>query len=200
MGQPLLVYLHGFNSSPGSQKARLLARYLIQQDYECELRVPALPFSPADAAACIDAQIVREQGGRPVALMGSSLGGYYAAWASQRYGLPAVLINPAVYPYRLLRAYLGPQENPYTGERYLLEAQHMHLLEALDVGPLRRPERLMALLQTGDETLDYREAVARFPRSPLWIQAGGSHAFENFTAVLPAALNFLGLKRLSTAR
>lgn len=197
MALPLLVYLHGFNSSPGSQKARLLAQYLTRKGYVCELRVPALPFSPEDAAACVEAEIAFERDRRPIALMGSSLGGYYATWASQRFGLPAVLINPAVYPYRLLRDYLGPQENPYTGERYLLEMQHVAALEALDVGTLHRPGQVMVLLQTGDETLNYHDAVVRFPRSPLWVQSGGSHAFEDFTAILPAALSFLGLTRRS---
>lgn len=195
MALPLLVYLHGFNSSPGSQKARVLAQYLLERRYACELRVPALPFSPEDAGVCIEEAIASEQHRRRVVVMGSSLGGYYATWASQRFGLPAVLINPAVYPYRLLRDYLGAQENPYTGERYWLEMRHMEALEAMEPGTLSRPEHLMVLLQTGDETLDYRDAVTRFPRSPQWIQSGGSHAFDDFIVVLPAALGFLGLRR-----
>lgn len=194
MFPPLLVYLHGFNSSPGSHKARLLTEHLAAQEYDCELLVPELPFSPVRAAARIDGLIASRKG-RRVVLMGSSLGGYYAVWAAQRFALPAVLVNPAVYPYRLLRDYLGPQENPYTGERYVLEMSHMDMLEALEVGPLERPERVFVLLQTGDETLNYREALSRFEGSPQWVQPGGSHAFDNFVSTLPAALSFLGVRR-----
>ncbi|WP_074454319.1 YqiA/YcfP family alpha/beta fold hydrolase [Marinobacter sp. X15-166B] len=188
--RPGLVYLHGFNSSPKSQKVSELRALLPRLCPEIELLVPELGFDPARAYQRARRALASLQG-RPAGVIGSSLGGYYAAALSEETGVNAALINPAVYPYRLLQDYLGPQHNPYTDERYELTRDHMAALLALDPGKLRYPERLLVLLQSGDETLDYREALARFPDSPTWLQAGGDHRFQQFDRVVPAILAFL---------
>lgn len=187
-----IVYLHGFNSSPRSQKAMELRELLSTLNPSIELIVPELGFAP-DEAYRRAREAVHSVAGRRVGLVGSSLGGYYAAALSQNEGLPAALINPAVYPYRLLHDYLGPQHNPYTGERYELTEAHMATLESLDPGDIHHPERLFLLLQTGDETLNYRQALERFPNSPAWIQPDGDHRFQHFDRVVPAILSFLGM-------
>ncbi|MFE8072878.1 YqiA/YcfP family alpha/beta fold hydrolase [Marinobacteraceae bacterium S3BR75-40.1] len=188
----LLLYLHGFNSSPLSVKAGRLEAFLAASDYDLELQVPQLHYDPDRAIEQADSVIAAARAvERPVALMGSSLGGYYAAWLSTRWQVPAVLVNPAVYPYRLLADYVGPQENPYTGERYTLTHGHRHQLQALDAGDHFRPEQLFLLLETADETLDYREALLRYPGARTWVRPGGSHAFDGFERCLPAALAFL---------
>ena len=159
---------------------------------EVELVVPELGFDPA--LALERARLALEGiAGRPAGIIGSSLGGFYAAALSQASGVRAALINPAVYPYRLLADYLGPQHNPYTGEDYLLTESHMAVLESMDAGQVAHPERLFLLLQTGDETLDYREALVRYPDSPAWIQPGGDHRFQHFEQVVPAILSFFGI-------
>lgn len=191
--RPAILYLHGFNSSPASEKARELGVLLPRRVPGLELLVPDLGFDPARAMARAGA-LLAEHGSRVQGIIGSSLGGFYAAALSRRTGLPAVLINPAVYPYRLLADYLGPQTNPYTGEQYVLGADHMAVLTALDPGEPEYPERLLLLLQGGDETLDYREALQRFPRSPAWIQPAGDHRFQNLDRVVPAILGFFHLQ------
>lgn len=190
---PLLLYLHGFNSSPASQKARELGDYLLQVGAQCEYRIPSLSVYPQQAMDSV-VRLVREAGRRPVALVGSSLGGYYAAWLSAQLDCPAALINPAAYPYQLLRDYLGWQENPYTGERYWLGESEMDALRALEVTEHPSPRQLLVLLQAADETLDYREAHQRFADSPQWIIPGGNHRFRDFPRFLPAILGFLGIK------
>ena len=189
--RPVLLYLHGFNSSPKSQKANELRDWLAQGNWALDLQVPQLGFDPEQALA-VATRVIEEAGPRIRGIVGSSLGGYYAAVLSQRFGLPAALVNPAVYPYRLLQDYLGPQHNPYSGEHYTLTEAHVAALAAMDPGEPDDPQRLFMLLQTGDETLDYRQALARFPASPAWIQAGGDHRFQRFEVVLPAIMAFLG--------
>ena len=185
-----VLYLHGFNSSPLSQKATEVRHFLERHHPQVELVVPDLGNDPAEA---LERALV-EATGCGTALMGiigSSMGGFFAAILSQRLGLPAVLINPAVYPHRLLKHYLGPQVNPYTGERYELLQEHVAVLEAMDPQSLQAPERIFVLVQTGDETLDYRQAVERFAGCRFWIQPGGDHSFQAFSQRLPAIFAFL---------
>src|SRR5690606_28524994 len=102
---------------------------------------------------------------RVLGVIGSSLGGYYATWLADQYGFPAALVNPAVRPYDLLADYLGENRNLYTDERYELTTEHMQELLALDVPRPRRPEQFFLMVQTGDQTLDYRQAATKFSTS-----------------------------------
>ncbi|KAA0876512.1 YqiA/YcfP family alpha/beta fold hydrolase [Nitrincola tapanii] len=188
---PLLIYIHGFNSSPESWKAQVLHSALqAHPDADFELWVPRLSHWPAEAMAQLQAGI-QAAGARPITLIGSSLGGYYALYlAEQSPQLRAVLVNPAIYPYRLLADWLGQNENLYTHEAYELTPEHLQQLLDLRVGGVTHPERYLLLVQTGDLTLDYREALAFLPDSPQFVQVGGSHGFEEFATLIPAILDF----------
>jgi predicted esterase YcpF (UPF0227 family) len=106
-----------------------------------------------------------------VTLVGSSLGGFYATWLAEKHGLKAVLINPAVHPHRDLRVFLGVQQNLHTGEKYELTESHLAQWEQLFV-PAITPTRYLLLVETGDELLDYREAVGNTPgRGGWWCRA-----------------------------
>ncbi|MFW5823476.1 MAG: YqiA/YcfP family alpha/beta fold hydrolase [Marinobacter sp.] len=187
---PVLVYLHGFNSSPQSQKAAQLRALLPELAPEVELVVPELGFDP-DRALQRATQAVTSAGNRPVGVLGSSMGGFYASVLSARLGVRAALVNPAAWPGRLLEDYLGPQHNPYTGEDYELTREHIAALEAMDPAGLALPKNLFLLVQTADETLDYREILAKHPGAMTWLQPGGDHRFQEFERVVPAILAFL---------
>ncbi len=188
-----LIYLHGFNSSPESHKAQFLKAFLDNSSYSCRYLIPRLPFSPERVESSVSSLIEGRLAIGPVALIGSSLGGYYAIYFAEKYGLKAALINPAVKPFELLTDYLGVNQNLYSGESYTLTAQHMDELLALDVDRLSRPKNVFLLTQTADQTLNYREALLKLKCSPAWIQSGGSHEYSNFEAVIPAMLSFLDI-------
>lgn len=187
---PSILYIHGFNSSPASLKARQLTRVMRNLGLEEQLRVPALHHHPRQAVVQLEAAIVGL--GRPL-LVGSSLGGYYATFLAERHGLKALLINPAVAPHRLLLGdYLGPQTNFHTGEVWQLTEAHVAALAELEVPPPRDAGRYRVWLQSGDETLDYRRAEAYYQACSLDIQAGGDHSYQGFAGRIPELLAFAG--------
>ncbi|MDG5501349.1 YqiA/YcfP family alpha/beta fold hydrolase [Marinobacter sp. BGYM27] len=190
--RPGLIYLHGFRSSPQSDKVTELRQWLDSHQVPVELHVPDLGFEPAEAIQRVS-DIVECFGDRPCGLMGSSLGGYYASVVAARHRLRAVLINPAVAPYQLLDGYIGTQTNLYTGEAFEVTRDHMLQLQEMEPGASLNTADLMVLLQTADETLDYRDACRRYSSASQWIQPGGDHRFQNFPRVLPAAMAFLGI-------
>ena len=184
----MLIYIHGFNSSPASSKAQLLKQKLEALGRGAQFAAPALPHRPREAAALLNTLVTRHPG---AALVGSSLGGYYATWLAERHGLKSVLVNPAVRPYELLGAALGVQKNFHTGEEYELTPAHLDELRALEVERIT-PERYLLLAAKGDETLDYTQAVERYRGCREIVIDGGDHSFGNFADYLDTVLEFCG--------
>lgn len=190
-----LIYIHGFNSSPQSAKAQQLLAWAARYRPDLRLQVPALPVDPEKALALLEASV--QACGTAPGLIGSSLGGFYANVLAARHGLRAVLVNPAVHPHVLLGQYLGQLSNYHTGEAAELRHEHIAVLERLEVRP-PYPERLWVLLESGDDTLDYRQAAAFYAGCHVDIAAGGSHAYEGFEAKLPAIVEFLNQQVVAT--
>jgi predicted esterase YcpF (UPF0227 family) len=185
-----ILYIHGLNSSPASLKASQLRRAMAHLGLENQLRVPALHHHPRQAMAQLQALVAEL--GNP-ALVGSSLGGYYATCLAERHGLKALLINPAVQPHLRFDSYLGPQKNYYSDETWELTEDHVSALGELEVTPPSDPLRYQVWLQTGDETLDYRDAERFYRACALRIQAGGDHGFQGFAERLPMLFAFAGI-------
>ena len=186
----MLIYVHGFNSSPASSKAGLIQRELERRGRGGEFLAPALPHSPAAAAALL-AQMVRAH--PDACLIGSSLGGFYATWLAETHGVRAVLLNPAVRPHELLAGAVGRQKNFHTGEEYDFTLQHIAELRALEVAAIT-PERYLLLVETGDEVLDYRHAVEKYRGARQVVIKGGDHGFSDFADHL-VVLEFCGVTR-----
>ncbi|MDE3020380.1 MAG: alpha/beta fold hydrolase [Pseudomonadota bacterium] len=187
----MIIYLHGFNSSPDSIKAQQLHAFMKQlglaQLYHC----PALPPDPA--AAIQDIELLLHKIG-PATLIGSSLGGYYATWLAERYNLRAVLINPVVCPAERFNSLLGPQHNLYTGNEWILTQAHLDSLSALDI-PVFRLSNYLLLVEKGDEVLAWQDAVRHYAGTEQKIFPGGRHSFTRFKQCLPDILAFAGLMR-----
>jgi predicted esterase YcpF (UPF0227 family) len=191
LNRPRVVYLHGFNSSPASLKARIFVDYF-HNVAGADVSVPELSFDPVlamqTAESCITTSAL------PALIVGSSLGGYYATFLAQKYGVRAALINPAVSPCdRLRREFIGRQRNYYTGQEYDFTLAHAAALHNYDVQVITAPTLFLLLLQTGDEVLDYRLAVQRYAGCEQLVQPGGNHSFDRFEEVLPLIRRFAGL-------
>ncbi|MGH8735843.1 MAG: YqiA/YcfP family alpha/beta fold hydrolase [Burkholderiales bacterium] len=186
----MIIYLHGFNSSPASRKARAMDTYMRARGLEHLFACPALPPGPRDAVRAIEAELARHAS-QPT-FVGSSLGGFYATHFAERLGARAVLINPAITPYVGLEAYLGTQMNLYTGETYQLTSADLEGWRALAVEQ-PDPERYLLLLETGDEVLDWRDATRKYEGARTAIRDGGDHTLQSFAEHLPRILNFAGI-------
>lgn len=187
----MLIYIHGFNSSPASAKAQLVQARMAALGQGAHFLAPAMPHSPAQAATLLDSLAERHPG---AALVGSSLGGYYATWIAEKHGARAALLNPAVRPYDLLGAHVGEQQNLYTGERYEFTARHVDELRALEVATIT-PARYLLLAATGDEVLDYHLAVARYRGCRQIVIEGGDHGLSAFADYVDTVLDFCGVAR-----
>ena len=190
-----LIYIHGFNSSPASLKAKQTADWLSVNAPNISYICPALSSKPDLAIEQLNTLIESAVASSPdpVGLIGSSMGGYYATWLGEKYGLKAVLVNPAVRPYEFMLEYLGENANYHTGERYILEPKHVDVAKSLEVGSLKNPKNYWVLLQTDDDVLDYRQAETRYVDCDLTIEKGGDHSFQRFERHLPAIIDFLQL-------
>jgi predicted esterase YcpF (UPF0227 family) len=154
---------------------------------------PQLPPSPQDAMALLHAGIA-DWPAESMAVIGSSLGGFYATAVAERQGCKAVLLNPAVDPARDLAKYIGEQtswQNP--DEHFFFEARFVDELRALRAGPLTIPHNYLAIIAKGDEVLDWREMAARYAGASVRLLEGGDHALSDFDAHVPAILDFLDL-------
>lgn len=188
-----LLYLHGFRSSPGSMKAVKMAERVLREHPGVTWWCPQLPPSPAAAMALIrqgTADWPRDR----MAVIGSSLGGFYATRLALDTGCRAVLLNPAVAPARDLAKYIGEQaawHNPE--ERFFFEPEFVDELRELAGGALPHPERVLAVIAQGDEVLDWREMVARYPGCPLRLIEGSDHAISDFDEHLEDVMAHLQL-------
>lgn len=188
-----LLYLHGFRSSPQSAKARQMAAHVAQHHPQVRFWCPQLPPSPQAAMALV-AQGVAAWPGSAMAVIGSSLGGFYASWVAQHKGCPSVLLNPAVHPARDLERYIGEQTAWHDpSEHFYFRPEYIDELRALDTSGHAPAAPELAIIAQGDEVLDWREMAARYPQARQLVQEGGEHALLNFADYLPTITDFLKL-------
>ncbi|MES2386181.1 MAG: YqiA/YcfP family alpha/beta fold hydrolase [Pseudomonadota bacterium] len=188
-----LLYLHGFRSSPQSAKARQVAAWVQRRHPELTWWCPQLPPSPKEAMQMV-AHGIADWPRAAMAVMGSSLGGFYATHVAETCGCKAVLLNPAVHPARDLAKYIGEQSSWHDpDERFFFEPRFVDELQALSHGPVARPENYFALIAKGDEVLDWREMTGPYPGAQIRLLEGGDHAISDFETHLPEVMDFLGL-------
>ncbi|WP_434939885.1 YqiA/YcfP family alpha/beta fold hydrolase [Shewanella sp. HL-SH8] len=190
----MLLYIHGFNSSNQSDKALKTAKYIKQYYPDLLFFQPQVPTSIHEAMALLTK--ITEQAlanGQPLRFIGSSLGGYFASFLAEKYGGKAVLVNPAVKPYDLFEEFLGPQYNPYIDEHYQVLPEDRIAVAQYDTNVINHPDRFLVLLQTGDEVLDYRQAVHKYHCCELHLEPNGDHSFVGYEQQLDKICRFLQL-------
>ena len=188
-----LLYLHGFRSSPGSFKAQRMAAAIQQRHPAVTWWCPQLPPSPREATALV-AEGIRSWPRASMAVVGSSLGGFYATWVAEETGCRAVLLNPAVHAARDLARYVGEQASWHDpAQRFYFAPGYVDELRALERGAVTQPQRYYAVIAKGDEVLDWREMVGRYPGVRTRLLEGGDHALSDFDQHLDDILAFLQL-------
>ncbi|OVZ56587.1 esterase [Pigmentiphaga sp. NML080357] len=191
----MILYLHGFRSSPSSYKARLLAQAMARRGRQREWACPQLPASPREAMALAeslarDMQSHDRAAGRELTLVGSSLGGYYATWLAERLGCRAALLNPVVHAARDLATQVGEHRSYHDDQPFTFTAAHVEELRAYEVARITRPSRYYLLAATGDEVLDWREMRDHYPGARQHIIEGSDHGIGDFDRYLPEVLDF----------
>jgi predicted esterase YcpF (UPF0227 family) len=183
-----LLYLHGFRSSPRSFKARVVQQRMEAAGRAADLICPQLPASPKAAMDLVLTLVERYSDN--LAIIGSSLGGFYATWLAERFGCRAALINPAVDPLKDLDKHVGITTEWHTGEPFEFKRDYIDELAALQVGTITRPARYFLLAATGDEVLDYRDMVAHYAGAHQHVIQGGDHAVSEFEQYVDEVLAF----------
>ena len=188
-----LLYLHGFRSSPHSAKAQQVGARAQTQHPGVTWWCPQLPPSPREAMAMLMHGIATWPH-ESMAVVGSSLGGFYATFVAEQTRCKAVLLNPAIAPARDLQKYVGEQtawHNP--DDHFFFKPEFVDELRALECGPVAKPENYFAVIAKGDEVLDWREMTARYPGARIRLLEGSDHALSDFDAQIDEVFEFLQL-------
>jgi len=185
-----LLYLHGFNSSPQSLKAQQVIQYMSDNHCLDQLLCPQIPAVPEEARLFLEQLVEATLEDHLLNFVGSSLGGFYATYLAEKYSGSAVLINPSVKPYETLRAHLGENKFFFDEGCWEFDESHIQQLETMKVEEITEPQRYLVLLQTGDETLDYREAESKYKDSQCIVEQGGDHSFVDFERFIPKIMQF----------
>ncbi len=185
----MILYLHGFRSSPRSFKARVVGAAMAQRGLAGELLCPHLPASPRQAMA-LALELVERCPPEELAIIGSSLGGYYATWLAERLGCRAVLLNPAVVPLKDLDQHVGVTTEYHSDQPFEFKREYIDELRALAVDRITRPERYFLLAASGDEVLDYRDMVRHYAGARQHVIDGSDHAIPEFEQYVDEVLAF----------
>jgi predicted esterase YcpF (UPF0227 family) len=186
-----ILYLHGFRSSPASYKARIVQERMAALGRGADLICPQLPASPKEAMALALA-LVEGVPADQLAVIGSSLGGYYATFIAERLGCRAALVNPAVDPLKNLSRHVGVTTAWHSDAPFEFKQEYIGELAALKVAHITDPARYFLLAATGDEVLDYRDMTAHYAGARQHVIDGGDHAVSDFERYAGDVLAFCG--------
>jgi predicted esterase YcpF (UPF0227 family) len=185
----MILYLHGFRSSPQSFKARVVGRKMAELGRSAELICPQLPASPKQAMA-LALSLVGDTPADRLAIIGSSLGGYYATWLAEKLGCRAALLNPAIEPLADLDQHVGVTTAWHSDQPFEFKREYIDELAQLKVDRITRPERYFLIAATGDEVLDYRDMVAHYAGTRQLVIDGSDHGIAEFADYVDDVLAF----------
>lgn len=192
----MILYLHGFRSSPKSFKAQLLAQAMKDRGLENEWVCPQLPASPQRAIELANHLVEQHlahtaaSGNKRLTIMGSSLGGYYANCLAEHWKCRAVVLNPAVYAARDLATQVGEHTQYHSDDPFVFLREYVDELAEMAVGKPSHPERYLLVAAKGDEVLDWQEMVAWYAGCRQLVLEGSDHGLSDFADYLPQVLDF----------
>jgi len=189
----MILYLHGFRSSPKSMKARMISERMAELGLSDQLVCPQLPASPKLAME-LALSLIEGVPAQELSIVGSSLGGYYATWLAERIGCRAVLLNPAIVPLQDLDKHVGVTTQFHSDAPFEFKREYIDELRALAVDPITSPERYFLIAATGDEVLDYRDMVKHYAGARQHVIDGSDHAISEFPDYLDTVLAFCGIE------
>ena len=184
-----ILYFHGFKSSSDSTKAKDLHKFISRRTRNTILITPNIHDNFHDAH---DQIINLIESNKPnIFFMGSSLGGYYASFFSQKYNKKAVLINPAIPPLKDFEMHLGKNKNYSNGNKFIITKNDIDYIRSLSYKKILKPKNLMILLESGDEILNYNDTSSYFSGSHIDILYGGDHSYSSFKEKFNKIQDFL---------
>lgn len=197
----MILYLHGFRSSPTSMKARMMADAMAERGLAAEWACPQLPASPREAIDLAMGIARRQLEGadspRALTVIGSSLGGFYASWLAEQLGCKAVLLNPAVEAARDLATQVGEHHMYHSDAPFVFLPEYVDELAAIHAPRITQPDRYFLVAATGDEVLDWREMRDRYADCRQRIVQGSDHGLSDFAQWMPEVLEFaLGARQV----
>lgn len=184
----MVLYIHGFGSSGEGGKSTEFRAYFKSKGIS--FIAPSLSYIPELAIKTLEELI--ESYKEEVTLIGSSLGGFYSLYLANKYNLKAVLINPSIHPYITLQKVLGNAPSFYDTSTFLWKDSHIQMLKKFKVQE-HNQKNIMLLLQKGDETLDYKEALKVLPDSLKYVEEGGNHSFVKVERYFLGVQSFFNL-------
>jgi predicted esterase YcpF (UPF0227 family) len=193
MAVTLVVYLHGFRSSPNSTKAVMTGeavRALASAHHSYEWYCPQLLASPKASLEMVTKLIDQTTFDR-IVIIGSSLGGFYTNYLAEKYHCKGIALNPAVYAARELEPHVGMMTAYDSEEPFDFKAEYIDELHTLQVDPITDPERYFLIAAKGDELLDWKEMSAFYPGAKQLILEGGDHGISDYANHLPAVIDFI---------
>ncbi|MGK5033915.1 YqiA/YcfP family alpha/beta fold hydrolase [Janthinobacterium sp. LB3P118] len=192
----MILYLHGFRSSPLSMKSRLLAAQMQALGREAQWLCPQLPASPKlaiELALSLLKDVPAQELAKELTIIGSSLGGYYATWLAEQLGCRAVLLNPAIVPLIDLEQHVGVTTEFHSDQPFEFKREYIDELRAFAVEKITQPQRYFLIAATGDEVLDYRDMLAHYQGAQQCVIDGSDHGISDFAAYLAPVLAFCGI-------
>jgi predicted esterase YcpF (UPF0227 family) len=193
MTTTLLVYLHGFRSSPNSSKAVMTkeaVRLISSTDHPYEWYCPQLLASPKQSMDLVNKHIDQSNADQ-IVIIGSSLGGFYTNYLAEKYQCKGIVLNPAVYAARELAPHVGMMTAYDSNEPFDFKAEYIDELRALQINKIRQPSRYLLIAAKGDELLDWKEMVGFYAGAKQLVLEGSDHGIADYADHLPVVIDFI---------
>jgi predicted esterase YcpF (UPF0227 family) len=191
----MILYIHGFGGSGLGVKANLFREHFKNKDVN--FLAPSLSYTPDLAVSTLEEIIQNCLKYEDVKLIGSSLGGFYATYLSNKFNLKAILINPSLKPTKTLLELIQNEKralNYFDLSYFEFNQNHLNMLKKYQVPKENlKLENFFIMLQKDDEVIDYKVAKEIFDGAKLLITQGGGHSFINIEKYLKDIDNFFDL-------